>query len=78
MKKIVLIFIINIMLYQLLTVSAANDYAVITINGSTSTVCDGLAIVEVNANTQIGVKNIKGLIMISLCWRFLMLKCQII
>ncbi len=60
MKKIVLILLSILCSISLLTVSAANDSAVVTINGSTSTVCDGLAFVEVSANTQAGVKNIKG------------------
>lgn len=60
MKKIVLILLSILCSISLLTVSAANDSAVITMNGSTNTICDGLAFVEVNANTQTGVKNIKG------------------
>ena len=60
MKKIILILLSILFSISLLTVSAANDSAVITINGSTSTICDGLAFVEVNANSQDGVKNIKG------------------
>ncbi|MGI6608389.1 MAG: hypothetical protein ACOX1F_05350 [Erysipelotrichaceae bacterium] len=60
MKKIVLILLSILFSISLLTVSAANDSAVMIINGSTSTICDGLAFVEVNANSQEGVKNIKG------------------
>ena len=79
MKKIVLILLSILCSISLLTVSAANDSAVITMNGSTNTICDGLAFVEVNANTQTGVKNIKGQINYDKSvLAFLMLKCQII
>ena len=60
MKKIILILLSILFSISLLTVSAANDSAIIIINGSNTTICDGLAFVEVNANSQTGVKNIKG------------------
>ncbi|HPW53142.1 MAG TPA: cadherin-like beta sandwich domain-containing protein [Erysipelotrichaceae bacterium] len=60
MKKIVLILLSILCSLSLLTVSAANDYSAMTIKGSTSSICNGLAFVEVNANSQSGVKNITG------------------
>ncbi len=60
MKKIILILLSILCSLSLLTISAANDSAVMTIKGSNTTITDGLAFVEVNANSQTDVKNIKG------------------